>query len=95
MALIIPNISEVSEKLEEYEEELKPTAHGRFLSFKTESFNFWSFRDTNLPCAISKDEDFCRSKTIFEIKHAESRRPSLKDKKSSSLGTAYGRFLYP
>ena len=46
MALIIPNISEVSEKLEEYEEELKPTAHGRFLSFKTESFNFWSFRDT-------------------------------------------------
>ena len=27
---------------------------------------------------VPKDEDFCLSKTVFEINHVESRRPSLK-----------------
>ena len=36
--------------------------------------------DKNLPCTVPKGEDFCPLKTVFEIKHVDSRRPSLKDK---------------
>ena len=59
---------------------IKPTAHGRFLSFKDEDFCFLSFKDKNIPCAVPKDEDFYLSKTAFEIKHVEFRRQSLNDK---------------
>ena len=71
---------------------LKPSAHGRFLSFKDEDFCFRCFKDRNLACAVPKDEDFCISKTAFEIKHVESRRPSLKNKNLRLLVPHTGDF---
>ena len=58
---------------------MKSTAHGRFLTFK-EDFCIWSLKDKNLSCAVHTDEHFCLSKIVLGIKHAESRRPPLKDK---------------
>ena len=65
--------------------QIKPTVHGRFLSFKDEDFCFWSFKNKNLPSAVSKDEDFYLSKTVFEIHHVYSQGLSFKDERLNSV----------
>ena len=66
------------------EHHLSPLHTADFLSFKDKDFCIWSFKDIfkdkNLLFAVPKDEDFCLSQKVFEIKHVESRSPSLKDK---------------
>ena len=48
--------------------------------FQRRRFLFLVLQGQNQPSAVLKDEHFCLSKTVFEIKHVEPRRPSLKDK---------------
>ena len=72
---------------------IKSTAHGRFLSFNGEDFCFRCFNDKNLPFVVPKDEDFLTFKDGPRDSKCLISKTAFERQKSSSLGTAHGKFL--